>query len=81
MDSIPMHVTSRWIATLGDEQLQAAEAELHAEFREREGVEKLRRGARYELLRGPSALVDAWHRWSMVSNEARLRGIAVRHQR
>jgi hypothetical protein len=76
--TIPERVNARWIATLDNEQLKSAEAELHAVFREHETVEKKRSGARYVLLQGPSTLVTAWHRWLLVSNEARTRGVLVR---
>jgi hypothetical protein len=76
--TIPDHVDSRWIATLGDDQLVKAEAELHGHFREYETAEKRRAGARYILLQGPPALVNAWLRWLLVSNAARTRGLAVR---
>jgi len=77
---IPDHVNARWMATLVDDQLISAEAELHAVFRRQETVEKTRAGARYMLLQGPSALVNAWQRWLLVSNETRDRGLLVRHR-
>jgi hypothetical protein len=76
---IPDTVNASWIATLGDEQLIKAEAKLHKEFASEENAEKDRKGARYTLLRGPESLVGAWHRWLMVSNETRSRGLVVRH--
>jgi len=77
---IPDHINSRWLATLVDDQLITAEAELHAVFRRRETAEKSRAGARYMLLNGPSDLVVAWQRWLLVSNETRTRGLLVRHR-
>ncbi len=76
---IPQHVTARWVATLGDDQLMQAEAELHAVFRTAEVQEKSRSGERYMLLQGPASLVTAWHRWLLVSNETRARGLVVHH--
>jgi len=78
---IPEHVNARWIATLGDEQLMEAEAELHTLFQNAEQSEKQRSGERYMLLHGPSELVNAWHRWSLVSNETRLRGLLIHRPR
>jgi hypothetical protein len=75
---IPEYITSRWVASLGDDQLTAAEAKLFTVFRRQESAEKSRAGARYVLLQGPPALVTAWHRWLLVNNEARQRGLAVR---
>lgn len=77
---IPDHINGRWIATLEDDQLMVAEAELHALFRAQESTEKRRSGARYMLLHGPVGLVNAWHRWLLVNNETRNRGLVV-HRR
>jgi hypothetical protein len=79
--TIPDHINARWIATLGNDQLVVAEAQLHANFREHETVEKRRSGARYMLLQGPAPLVNAWLRWLLVSNETRSRGLVVTHTR
>jgi hypothetical protein len=78
--NIPDRINSHWIASLEDKQLVTAEAELHAAFRTHETAEKRRSGARYVLLQGPPALVNAWHRWLLVSNETRSRGLVV-HRR
>jgi hypothetical protein len=77
---IPDFVNHRWIATLNDDQLIRAEAELHAVFHAQEQTEKRRRGAQYMLLQGPATLVTAWQRWSLVSNETRSRGLTA-HRR
>jgi len=78
---IPDHVNARWVSSLGDDQLLAAESKLHADFRKHETVEKSRSGARYILLQGPPQLITSWHRWLLVSNETRTRGLNVRHAR
>ena len=57
---LPEKVNARWIATLGNDQLLEAEAQLHALFKKEETAEKRRTGARYTMLRGPEALVTAW---------------------
>ena len=77
---IPDRINARWIATLVDEQLITAEAELHAVFRRQESAEKTRAGTRYVLLQGPSELVNAWQRWLLVNNEATKRGLVVHHR-
>jgi hypothetical protein len=79
--TIPDNVNARWIATLGDVQLIRAEKLLHAAFRTHEVAEKTRKGARYILLQGPADLVNAWHRWLMVNNETRTRGLIVNRPR
>ncbi len=78
--TIPDHINARWMATLVDDQLITAEAELHAVFRRQESAEKIRAGARYMLLHGPSELVNAWQRWLVVNNETRSRGLFVRRR-
>jgi hypothetical protein len=74
-------VNADWIATLGDDQLVDAEARLRDVFLTQETLEKQRRGARYAVLEGPEVLVTAWHRWVMVSNEARTRRLVVQQVR
>lgn len=77
---IPDYINARWIATLGNDQLMKAEAQLHAVFRKEETSEKTRSGSRYILLQGPAPLVAAWHRWLLLNNETRTRGLVV-HRR
>lgn len=78
---MPTHVNARWIATLGREQLLAAEAQLYSAYHVREAAEKARAGSRYMLLQGPPELVNAWQQWLLVNNETRARGVAVRRRR
>jgi len=79
--TVPDRVTADWIATLPNGQLMTVESRLHSEFIDEENVEKEKRGDRYTLLQGPAALVNAWLRWQMVNNEARSRGLLVRHRK
>ena len=79
--TVPDRVTADWIATLANAQLMTVESRLHSEFLDEENEEKERRGDRYTLLQGPAALVNAWLRWQMVNNEARSRGLLVRHRK
>jgi hypothetical protein len=79
--TIPDHVNARWIATLGNDQLLAAEEQLHADFHRHEVTERSRRGARYSLFQGPPLLVNAWLRWSLVNNETRTRRLRVKRPR
>ena len=78
---VPDRVTADWIATLANGQLETVESRLHTEFLDEESREKARRGNRYTLLQGPAELVNAWLKWQMVSNEARVRGMLIRHSR
>ena len=75
--TIPDRINARWIATLGNEQLIKAEAQLRAVFHRQESAEKARCGSRYILLQGPSDLVNAWQRWLLVNNETRSRGLLI----
>lgn len=81
MIAIPAHVNAKWIGTLNDKQLVAAEAQLYADFRDHEVTERSRSGARYVLLEGSAPLVTAWHQWLLVSNATRARGLPVRRRR
>jgi hypothetical protein len=76
---IPDRLNARWIATLGDDEVVAAEAQLYTDFRKRDAAERSRAGARYVLLQGPATLVTAWHRWGLLNNEARARQLVLRH--
>lgn len=77
---VPERVTAGWVATLDNGPLMTVESRLHAEFVSEENEEKQRRGERYALLEGPPGLVNAWLQWQLVSNEARSRGLVVRHK-
>jgi hypothetical protein len=76
--TIPDRITVDWISTLADARLVAVEWRLHSEFVAEDNHERKRSGERYTLLQGPAALVNAWLRWQMVNNEARLRGLMIR---
>ena len=78
---VPDNVTADWIATLGNKQLVSVESRLHSEFLDEDNQERARRGHRYALLQGPAALVNAWLRWQMISNEARFRKLLIRHRK
>ena len=71
---VPGRITVQWMDTLTDEALLDAESSLYAAFAELDRAERAARGARYELTRGPEALMAAWDRWSRVSTETRRRG-------
>lgn len=77
----PNRIDAPWIDSLTDQELQQAELELRESFAREETLEKARRGARYELMRGPETLTFAWMRWSMVSNATRARGLRTRYRR
>ena len=79
--TVPDRVTAGWIDTLADGQLMTVESRLHTEFLDEENEEKTRRGDDYTLLQGPAALVNAWLRWQMVSNEVRTRRLLVRRRK
>ena len=71
--TLPERIDARWIDALTDEQLQKAEKQLNAIFNKQQTAEKTRRGAKYDLMRGPEILTNAWIRWSMVRNAAEAR--------
>jgi hypothetical protein len=75
---LPEKVNSRWIATLANDQLVEAEAQLHDVFLREEAAEKRRAGGRYTMLRGPESLISAWNRWVLVRNATESRGVGLR---
>ena len=77
---IPERVNGKWMSTLDDAALVAAEAHLHEDFRTQDAAEKTRLGTRYRLLQGSASLVDAWMRWSLVNNETTKRGLVTQHR-
>ena len=79
--TVPNYVTADWMATLGNARLMTVESRLHSDFITEDNHEGQRSGARYALLQGPAALVNAWLKWQMVSNEARSRGLLIRRPR
>ncbi len=81
MIAMPAHVNARWIATLDDKQLVAAEAQLYSDFRKHESAERTRAGERYMLLQGPPILVNTWQQWTLLNNETRVRGVTVRRKK
>ncbi|HYD53265.1 MAG TPA: hypothetical protein VEA99_11580 [Gemmatimonadaceae bacterium] len=78
---LPERINANWIDAQSDEDLLSAEGDLHKSFTKQDKAERTRRGAEYQLLRGPESLTGAWMRWSMVSNAVRLRGLRVRDRR
>jgi hypothetical protein len=77
MTLIPQRLNRQWMDLLDNAQLADAESTLHADFLRQDLAEKTRRGTQYRLLEGPPNLIEAWNRWSLVRNEARLRGVAT----
>lgn len=74
---IPDTLNARWVAALGNDQLLTAEAALRAIFHAEETQAKAHSGQRYVLLQGPPTLINAWHRWSLASNEMATRKLVV----
>lgn len=79
--TIPEHFGTRWVASLTDKQLASTETKLFNVFHKENDAEKNRRGTRYMLLQGPPTLVNAWHRWVLVNNESRQRGLVIHRGR
>ena len=77
---IPERVNMKWMATLDDASILDAETTLHSDFREQDQLERHRRGAGYRMFEGPAPLLDSWHKWQTVTNEARRRGLLI-HRR
>lgn len=70
---LPKQIDAQWIDSLEDAELQNAESELHTAFSKHDKKERAVKGAFYDLLKGPEALMKAWGRWSVVNNATRER--------
>ena len=79
--TLPERIDATWIGGLTNDQLQRAETQLRKDFSREEAAERTRRGAKYDLMRGPESLMTAWLRWSLVSNAARSRGLRLSQAR
>ena len=77
---MPEKINAKWVDSLSDADLVQAEYDLRGTLAKQEAAERKRRGADYQLLRGPESLMQAWNRWSFVGNELRLRGLRVRQR-
>lgn len=78
MKLVPERITNEWIVSLTDADLLDVEARVHARFALLERREKKRRGYKYELMRGPADLTEAWDRWSRVNSATRERSLNPR---
>lgn len=78
---LPDSMNGSWMESLSDDELRGAEGELHARFARLDRAERARAGETYNLMRGPEELTSAWMRWSMVSNEAKARGLRMQSRR
>lgn len=72
---LPAKINARWMDGLDDATLVAAEVKLRAAYATLERRERKAVGERYDLLRGPADLMEAWDRWTRVNNEMRTRGL------
>jgi len=80
MRLVPERISAAWIGTLTDDDLVDVEARLHARFVDLERREKKSRGAKYDLLRSPPDVMDAWDRWSRVNTATRGRALNPRRR-
>jgi hypothetical protein len=78
MTVVPSHINGTWVATLTDEEILSVEGDLHEAFSALEFREKKARGDRYNLMRSPADLMDAWNRWSVVNAATRARSLNPR---
>lgn len=81
MRVVPERISMAWIDTLADEDLLDVEQRVHAQFTVLERREKKVRGDKYQLMRGPAELMDAWDRWSRIQAATRERSLNPRRER
>jgi hypothetical protein len=75
MTTVMPRLTVATIAAMTTKQLLSAELAHHKRFTELDGDERRVRGSRYNLLRGPVELVDAWDQWGRLTRAAINRGL------
>ena len=80
MRVVPDRISMAWIETLSDIDLLDVEARVHAKFSVLERREKKARGDKYQLMRGPADLMDAWDRWSRLLSATRERSLNPRRE-
>jgi hypothetical protein len=80
MRVLPDRISMAWIETLTDVDLLDVEARVHARFAVLERREKKARGDKYQLMRGPADLMDAWDRWSRLLAATRERSLNPRRE-
>ncbi len=78
MRVLPDRVNAAWIETLSDDDLLDVEERVHKTFSTLERREKKLRGDRFQLMRGPEELLNAWDRWSRLLNATRERSLKPR---
>jgi hypothetical protein len=81
MISVPEKLSTTWIRALSNTDLVDVEEKLHARLAVLERREKAARGVKYDLLRSPADVLDAWNRWSRVNNATRERSLNPRRVR
>jgi hypothetical protein len=80
MRVLPDRISLAWIETLTDVDLLDVEARVHARFTVLERREKRARGDKYQLMRGPADLMEAWDRWSRLLAATRERSLNPRRE-
>ena len=75
MRLVPAQISMDWITTLTNEDLLDVESRVYAQFDVLNKREKKRRGDKYQLMRGPAELMEAWDRWSRINAAARERAL------
>lgn len=80
MRLLPERINAAWISTLADDDLLDIETRLYDRFTALDTRHKRLRGGEYNLMRGPTELIDAWDRWSRVSVATRTRSLVPRRQ-
>jgi hypothetical protein len=78
---LPDRISATWIDSLRDEDLLQVELQLHRHFLDLEAEQKKLLGNEYDLMRSPSAVMNAWDRWSVVNRATRVRGLRIRYVR
>ncbi|MCX5767253.1 MAG: hypothetical protein NTZ43_08545 [Gemmatimonadetes bacterium] len=80
MRRVPEKINKAWIETLADAEVLEVEAWLYDKFETLDRKQKKLRGRDYNLLQGPTTLIDAWDRWSRMVAVTKSRSLVVRRR-
>jgi hypothetical protein len=73
MRAIPGRLSTTEIGALSADELLNAELAMHTRFAELDAVEKRTKGRKYNLMKGPAELMDAWDQWGRLTRAAQAR--------
>lgn len=78
MPDTTVRLTSASITAMSEAELIDAEFSHHVRFIELDGQERRAKGPKYNLMRGPEELVNAWDQWGRLTRATIARDLVPR---